>query len=62
VVLAGGLVRSAAALGGATEGQGATTLGGVAYSNDGGMASDAERIEFYRDMGCKKGRNIDWRD
>jgi hypothetical protein len=37
-------------------------IDGGARSNDSGMASDVERIEFYRDMGCKKGRSIDWRD
>jgi hypothetical protein len=31
-------------------------------SDDGGMASDVKRIEFDRDMRCKKGRGIDWRD
>jgi hypothetical protein len=31
-------------------------------SDDGGMASNAEIIEFYRDMGCKKRRSIDWYD
>jgi hypothetical protein len=28
-------------------------------SDNGGMASNAEIIEFYRDMGCKKRRSID---
>jgi hypothetical protein len=26
------------------------------------MRMGAERIEFYRDMGCEKGKSIDWRD
>jgi hypothetical protein len=41
---------------------GARSDDGRGSSDDGGMASDEERIEFYRDMGCKKGRGIDWRD
>jgi hypothetical protein len=45
VVLADGLIRSVATWGGATVRQGATTPGG---SDDGGMSSDAERIELYR--------------
>jgi hypothetical protein len=31
-------------------------------SDDGGMDSDTEKIKYYRDMGCKKERSINWCD